>query len=246
MFNFFKKFLFIFLLLIFWQFLYIIFDIKNYVLPAPLEVAAAFGEIFVSGEIFSDILNSLLKVAGGFFIAAFFGILFGILFSYFRTIGNYIKPIIEILRPIPPIAWIPIAILIFGLGNASAIFIIFLGAFFPVFINTYFGASSIPAIYKNISKTFELKPFVYLKKVLFFYSLPNIFTGLKIGLGMAWICVIAAEMISAQSGLGYFIQINRLLLRTDKVIAGMIIIGLMGFFLNSLVNLIEKKIIKWR
>jgi len=98
----------------------------------------------------------------------------------------------------------------------------------------------------NVANTFEIKPFIYLKKILFFYSLPSIFTGFKIGMGMAWICVIAAEMIGAQSGLGYFIQINRLLLRTDKIIVGMILIGAIGFALNSLMGLIEKRVIKWK
>lgn len=246
MINFFKKLIFIFVLLIAWQLIYYIFNIKNNILPMPTEIIISFWNTLISGEIFKHILFSLFRVLSGFVAAFAAGVLLGILLSHYKAIGELIRPIIEVLRPIPPIAWIPIAILIFGLGNTSAFFIVFLGAFFPIFSNTYFGANSIPKIYKNISGSFELGTITYLRKILFFYSLPNIMTGLKIGMGMAWVCVIAAEMIGAQSGLGYFIQINRLVLRTDKIIVGMILIGIIGYILNIFINYLEKTIIKWK
>lgn len=200
---------------------------------------------FLSGEIFIHILASLQKVLVGFSIAGFFGIILGIFLGYYRKLGDYVRPIIEILRPISPIAWIPIAILIFGLGNASSYFIVFFGAFFPIFTNTYFGAISLPRIYKNVADSFEINKHVFIKRILFCFCLPYIFTGLKIGMGMAWMSVIAAELIGAQSGLGYFIQINRLLLRTENILVGMILIGIIGFMLSKLLSLLEKIVIPW-
>lgn len=200
---------------------------------------------FLNIDIYLHIFASLQRVLIGFLIASLAGIFLAILLGYYKNMGRLIKPVIELLRPIPPIAWIPIAILLFGLGDRSAYFIVFLGAFFPIFTNTYFGVTSLPKIYKNVTDSFELKKIDFIFYVLFYFSLPYIFTGLKIGIGMAWMSVIAAELIGAQSGLGYYIQINRLLLRTDNVIIGMVIIGIIGFLLTKSISLIETKVIVW-
>ena len=241
-----KSFLVIILALGLWQLAYFIFQIQNPLLPAPSKIGQAFLKLFASEVIFFHILNSLQRVLVGFGLASIAGVFLGLVLGYYKRAGEYIRPLVEILRPLPPIAWIPIAILFFGLGNSSAYFIIFLGAFFPIFTNAYFGAESLPQVYKDISASFELSRLIFFKEILFKYALPYIFSGLKIGLGMAWICVIAAEMIGAQSGLGYFIQINRLLLQTDKMLAGMILIGLIGLILNILIESLEKRIIKWK
>jgi NitT/TauT family transport system permease protein/sulfonate transport system permease protein len=240
-----KKILTILAIISLWQLIYFIFPADHYVIPSPVEIGGTFYEVLMSKEIFFHTLASFSRVVVGFFIAAIVGIGLALLFGYYRTVGEYFRPIVEILRPIPPIAWIPIAILIFGLGNASAYFIVFLGAFFPIFTNTYFGVISLPKIYKNVASSFELGRFVFFRKILFKFSLPYIFTGLKIGIGMAWICVIAAELIGAQSGLGYFIQLNRLMLQTDKMLVGMILIGIIGYFLNYLISTAEKTVVKW-
>lgn len=200
---------------------------------------------FLNIDIYLHIFASLQRVLIGFLIASLAGISLAILLGYYKNMGHIIEPIIELFRPIPPIAWIPIAILLFGLGDRSAYFIVFLGAFFPIFTNTYFGVTSLPKIYKNVADSFELKKIDFIFYVLFYFSLPYIFTGLKIGIGMAWMSVIAAELIGAQSGLGYYIQINRLLLRTDNVIIGMIIIGIIGLLLTKSISLIETKVIIW-
>ena len=216
------------------------------VLPSPVAVFFAFIELLKNGAIFIDILDSLRRVLVGFILAGLVGITLGLVLARYFKARPFIEPIVEILRPIPPIAWIPIAILLFGLGDNSAFFIVFLGAFFPIFTNTIQGALSIPVIYLNISKTLQISEWSFFKNILFKFSLPNIFTGLKIGMGMAWMCVIAAELIGAQSGLGAFIQMNRLLLNTENVIAGMIIIGIIGFLLISLFSIVEKRALVWR
>lgn len=232
------------LLIIIYQAIYILFPIKNY-LPSMPEIIYGIIRNFSDQYIYNDIFASLQRVLVGFLFATWLGISLGILIGYNKHL-QVLKFYIELLRPIPPIAWIPIAIMIFGLGNHSAYFIVFLGAFFPIFTNTYFGVISIPTIYRNVALSFELSKFTYIYRVVFFYSLPYIFTGLKIGIGMAWMAVIAAELIGSQSGLGYFIQLNRLLLQTDNIIIGMILIGIIGYSLNRLIDLVEKIVIRWK
>jgi len=219
---------------------------SNNIFPSPFSLWLAFVNNFSSVDIYMHILSSLRRVLVGFFIASIFGVSLALLIGYYKKIGYHVNPVIEILRPIPPIAWIPIAILIFGLGDKSSYFIVFLGAFFPIFTNTYFGVISLPKIYINVAASFEIKGMAFVKNILFYFSLPYIFTGLKIGMGMAWMSVIAAELIGAQSGLGYFIQINRLLLRVDNIILGMILIGLVGFLLTKSISLVEKRVILWK
>ena len=123
--------------------------------------------------------------------------------------------------------------------------IVFLGAFFPIFTNAYFGAVSLPVVYKNISESFEIRKSTFVSRILFYFALPSICTGLKIGIGMAWMSVIAAELIGAQSGLGYFIQLNRLLLRTDNVVLGMILIGLIGYVLTKSLEVLGEWATPW-
>lgn len=219
--------------------------ISNVLLPSPLDLVNASIELVQEGRIFIHIIDSIKRVLIGFIIATALGVSIGLLLSYYKSIGTYFRAIIELIRPIPPIAWIPISILLFGLGDGASYFIVFIGAFFPIFTSTYSGAESIPQIYTNVSKSFELSKKVYIGKVLFYHSLPNIFTGLKIGIGMAWMSVIAAELLGAQSGLGYFIQLNRLLLRTDYVVVGMLIIGMVGLLLHKLIQTYEKIFIPW-
>lgn len=218
--------------------------LKNSFLPTTFQIYQTFLADLSKGNIMLDVFTSIQRVLVGFICASILGVSMGMIIGYYNKF-KFLKIYIDLLRPIPPIAWIPIAILIFGLGNLSAYFIVFMGAFFPIFTNTYFGTVSFPSIYKNISLSFEIKRVKFFSKILFPYCLPYIFTGLKIGMGMAWMSVIAAELIGAQSGLGYFIQINRLLLQTGNILIGMILIGLIGFMLQKMIEYLESRIIRW-
>lgn len=240
-----KKTIFLFLLpILTYQAFITIFSINDY-FPSISQILQTFLEDLSKAQIYFDIFASLQRVIIGFVVAGVFGIGMGIFIGYYNKL-KIVKTYIELLRPIPPIAWIPIAIIIFGLGNLSAYFIVFIGAFFPVFTNTYFGVVSFPSIYKNVSSSFEIRKVNFFSKILFLYCLPHIITGLKIGMGMAWMSVIAAELIGAQSGLGYFIQINRLLLQTDNILIGMMLIGLIGYSLQKTIEYLEGSLIKWR
>jgi len=231
--------------LLFWHVLSVFVYPASTIIPAPSEVFSALFELITKRDIFTHVFTSLTRVIVGFSIAVFLGVGLALVAGYYKKVGTFLKPLIEFLRPIPPIAWIPIAILIFGLGDTSAYFIVFMGAFFPIFTNSFFGVNSLPVIYENVARSFEIKRLIFVKEILFKFSLPYIFTGLKIGMGMAWMSVIAAELIGAQSGLGYFIQLNRLLLRTDNIIAGMIFIGVIGYVLSWLLLTVEKRVIPW-
>lgn len=238
--------LFILLLLVLWQLSYINQNVNFAVIPPPSKIIEAFITGLSSGVLVTNAIASLSRVILGFIFAAAVGIGLGLLLGYYTSLKPLIEPIIELLRPIPPIAWIPIAIIIFGLGNTPAYFIVFIGAFFPIYLNTSFGVLQMPNKYKNLSKTLGLSDFRYFKDVLFKFSLPYIFTGLRIGMGMAWMSVIASEMISAQSGLGYYILLNQITLNTSNVLAGMLLIGLLGYILTGVITLSEKRLVPWK
>ena len=233
-------------ILLAWELLGAFLPTQTNYIPLPHQVLVALIEQLKGIHIYVDSFLSVEKVLVGFIAASFVGICGGLLLGYFIKAGKYVRPVIELLRPIPPIAYIPIAILLFGLGNLPAYFIVFIGAFFPIFTNTYISVISLPRVYKDVVSSFELSKSVYVSKILFPYCLPGIFTGLKIGMGTAWMSVIAAELVSGQSGLGYFIQINRLLLRVDNVLVGMVLIGLIGYLLNGIISSIERKVVIWR
>lgn len=214
--------------------------------PAPTEVIATFLRLLITGEILPEIQASVMRVFVGFSAAAVCGILVGLILAWKRSVGIYFEPILELIRPIPPIAWIPIAILTFGIGSTAAYFIVFIGAFFPIFTNTYFGAQSMPKLLTNTCRSYGIKGFTYFYKVLFFQTLPYIFTGLRVAAGMAWMSVIAAELAGVQGGLGYFIQYNRLLLQIDYIIAGMLYIGLLGALFAFAIGKLERICLPWR
>lgn len=213
--------------------------------PSPIEVATEMVDVLRNGTILPDILASSSRVLVGVGLATAIGVSLGILLAEHRRLGDYVRPAIEIIRPIPPIAWIPISILIFGIGNESAYFIVFLGAFFPIFTNTYFGISSLPGVLRRTSKSYELSHLVFVQKILLPWALPSIFSGIRIAIGMGWMSVIAAELAGVQGGLGYFIQYNRLLLNFESIIAGMLYIGLAGTVFIAGLSLIEKRVIPW-
>lgn len=214
-------------------------------LPSPLDILHALGRLFIDDNVMTDIIASLGRILGGYIMAIIAGVSIGLLFAWKPFLQRIINPLIEIARPIPPIAWIPFAIIVFGLGNYSAIFIVFLGAFFPIFTNTYSSANNLSRTLRNTCRCYDIRGVAYVKNVLFFQALPGIISGMRIGVGMAWMSVIAAELVGAQNGLGYLIQNNRLLLRTDYVMAGMLLIGIVGLLLNGLVTLAERKSITW-
>lgn len=190
--------------------------------------------------------SSLLRVGGGFAVAALIGVPLGFAMGYFRKVDSNVDPIISTLRPIPPIAWIPLAILWFGLGVKPTIFIIFIGTFFPIALNTLNGVRGTPVRLVEFARVLGATQSQVLFKVIIYEAFPSVITGMRIGFGIGWMSVVAAEMIAAKSGLGYLIITARWIFATDVVLAGMLMIGLIGFGGDLLLRFVERKFMKWR
>ncbi len=228
-----------------WQFLSTVGWINPVLLPSPARLITALWELFDAGVLTTHTLASLWRVLVGFLLASLVGIAFGVILGWSRILSDLMRPIVESLRPIPPIAWTPIAILWFGVGNAPSFFLVFIGAVFPVFVNTFSAVRNIDRNQIKAALSLGAGPGILIRDVLIPASLPIIFPGLRIALGVGWMCVVAAELIAAQSGLGYMIQQNRVLLQTHNVVAGMIAIGLLGFAMSALMSLLERRLVPW-
>ena len=222
-------------------------DIINpFLLPPPSRLLSTFGEMLGNGLLLTHAAASLERVMVGFLIAAFMGMAAGVALGWWNTASELLQPIIEALRPIPPIAWTPLAILWFGIGNAPSYFLVFVGAVFPVFVNTFAAVRGLDRTQINAALCLGAGSRLLLTDVVIPASLPIIFPGLRIALGVGWMCVVAAELIAAQSGLGYLIQQSRLLLQTQNVLTGMIAIGIIGFAMNAGMLWLERRLIPWR
>jgi len=221
---------------------------KSAIFPTPKQVVQGTLELARDGSLWQHIGSSLFRVGAGFLIAVAFAIPLGLWMG--RVHGAYVtlNPIFQILRPISPIAWIPIAILWFGVGNASPIYLIFIASVFPMIVQTTVGVHSIEKRFLRAAENFGVPRSKFFAQVVFPATLPQIITGMRIGLGVAWLVVVAAEMIALRSGLGYMIMDARNAgNRYDLVVAGMIIIGLIGLALDGSMRMLEKmKSVRWR
>jgi NitT/TauT family transport system permease protein/sulfonate transport system permease protein len=216
------------------------------ILSSPSEIAHSFFQLITTRSLLFDVMYSVKRVLIGVIIGSLLGIIAALFLGLNRTVENYLGFIIEIIRPIPPIAWIPIAILWFGIGDAPAYFLVSLGAFFPLFTNIIKAIKNIESKYVNLALSLGASKSLVFRKILIPIVLPNLMTGLRVGIGVGWIIVITAEMVGAQSGLGYMIQLNRIMLQMPNVIVGMITIGIIGLLLSFAMNFIEGLIIPWQ
>lgn len=207
---------------------------KPNVLPNPLIVAKAFQELLENGALLRHSVASLFRVTAGFFIAAALGIPLGIFIGRVALARGLIEPVISFLRPISPLAWIPLAMLWFGLGDLPAVFLIFLASFFPLVVSTAVAVSHINQTYFQVAANFRFSRMEVITRVILPAILPDIFTALRITVSIAWLVVVAAEMIAVRSGLGYLIFDARSGLRMDYVLVGMVAIGVIGVFLDQL------------
>jgi len=219
--------------------------INALLMPSPWTIVMALWDMGSEGTLWGHLGASLQRVFAGFLLAAVVGITLGVVTGWMRRVSEVITPVVEALRPIPPIAWTPLAILWFGVGNAPSYFLVFIGAVFPVFVNTFAAVRNIEQSQINAALCLGAGPGLILRDVLIPASLPVIFPGLRIALGVGWMCVVAAELIAAQSGLGYMIQQNRLLLQTQNVLAGMVTIGIVGYAMSAAMERLERSLVKW-
>lgn len=208
--------------------------------PRPHQVALGLRELALQGLLHKYIIASLFRVTWGFLLAVVVGIPLGLLMGWFAWAFNALNPIVQILRPISPIAWIPIAILWFGISDAAPIYLIFLASVFPITVATMAAVANIQPVYVRAAKNFGLSGPQLLRHVVLPATLPQIITGVRIALGIAWLVVVAAEMIAVNSGLGYLIiDARNAGKRYDLVVAGMLMIGVIGLVLDLLVRRLE-------
>lgn len=191
-------------------------------------------------HIFSSLRVSLL----GFCFGACIGVPLGVVMAWWEPMDTTLRPVFDFIRNIPPIAWIPIMIILLGIGVVAKAAIVFLSAFIPCVVNSYTGIKSVKKVHIWVGQTFGASKLRILFKVAIPSALPHIFTGLKVSLNSSWGCLVAAEMLGSDSGLGYMIQIGRLLCRADIIIVGMIVIGICGTILSALLDLLERALVK--
>ena len=249
------------LLLLLWQGVCSAGWVNPQALPSPLAVAVKWSEYLAptqpravdqswlawacSGELLQDARGSLTRVVLGFGLGFVLALPLGLLMGALPWLRALTNPLIQILRPIPPIAYIPLAILWFGLGNPPAVFLIALGAFFPILMNTIAGVAQVDSIYLRAARNLGASPARIFVQVILPAAMPFILSGVRIGIGTAFLVVIVAEMIAVNNGLGYRILEAREYFWTDKIIAGMLSIGLIGLAIDLLMDRLNRHLLRW-
>ena len=231
------------LIIIIWYLITAVFNLVDpYILPSPVEVCFSAWNLIISGELFRDAFDTLFKVFAGIFIAAIVAIPLGILLGWYKRLEDICTFVISILRPIPPVAWIPFSILWFGIGTVPAVFIIFMGCVFPILIYTIDGVKRTDKVLIESAQTLGATDGVILKQVILPSAIPYIVSGLKVGIGIALMCTISAEMIGSSSGLGYMILTATNLFDTGTTVVGMLTIGIIGLILDFIFGYVQDKI----
>ena len=250
------------LALVIWQTVCQLGWVNPQALPSPLAVALKWAEYLappqardpstqswfawlLSGELLQDAAGSLTRVGLGFGLGLALALPLGLLMGALPLLRAFTNPLIQILRPIPPIAYIPLAILWFGLGNPPAVFLIALGAFFPILMNTIAGVSQVDSIFLRAARNLGASPLRIFAQVILPAAMPYILSGVRIGIGTAFLVVIVAEMIAVNNGLGYRILEAREYFWTDKIMAGMLSIGLIGLTIDLLMDRLNRYLLRW-
>lgn len=234
------------LILIIWQAVGTIFAISKTVLPTPADILLSFQSLLASGELTRHLLVSLTRALIGFFIGAGLGLLFGTVSGLSNLVEQYVDPSLQMLRTVPHLALAPLFILWFGLGETSKVLLIALGAFFPLYVNTLLGIRGVDKKLFDVARILEFSRVKQITKLILPAALPNILLGIRLSLGAAWLGLVVSELMGASEGIGYLIMDARQFSRTDVVFVGIIIFALGGKIGDSLVRILERKLLKWR
>ena len=210
--------------------------------PAPTDVWKALAELAASGALWRHCAVSIGRLASAYALAVATAIPLGLFLGTCRACRRAVDPLVQVLRPISPIAWFPLAVLWFGIGSAPAIFIIYLAAFYPILLSTAAAVRGVPPVYLKVAANFGANPLTTFVRVIVPAAFPGISVGLHIAVGTAWIHLVAGEMLGAQSGLGYLIVDARNFLRTDAIMAGMLVVGLLGLLIHGAMRAAESAI----
>jgi len=222
-------------------------------IPTPYQVGLMMYDFAVggihddafSGTILTHLVASMQRVYGGFGLAIALGVPLGLLIGKVPVMRQLLDPTLSVLRPIPVTAWLPLSMIFFGLGPRSAVFLVFLGAFYPVLLNTIFGVRSVDPKLFEAASMLGCDGSRMFRQVVLPAALPSIFNGLRLGHGFAWILIVVGEMTGVPTGLGSVIMDGRTLSRTDLVVSGMIIIGVAGFLCDRIIVAINNRVLRW-
>jgi sulfonate transport system permease protein len=233
------------LILLTWELLSRRGFIRPTILPAPSAIWLTFKEMALSGELFTHLKTSLVRVFQGFSLGAGLGIAAGVMIGLSPTVERSLVLVTGLLRPIPIIAWVPVLILWMGIDESSKVTVIAIGSFWPVLLSVIHGIRNTDRRYLEVARVLEKSRLVLLTKVVLPSALPSIFTGLRIGIGIAWMSVIGAELIAASSGIGYMIMYARELSQPDVMLVGVISIGITGLVIDYALRKVESRLLKW-
>jgi NitT/TauT family transport system permease protein len=236
----------LFAALLIWSALSLLKVFPESVFPSPLAVARGFGEEVRSGRLGNDLVASLFRVTTGFALAVFSGVPVGLWLGHHVHARAAFLPVVNFFRSLSPLAWIPFAILWFGIGDLPTIFLIFMAAFFPIVIATIAAVANIPSVYFRVAQDYGFKNHEILTRVTLPAIAPQVITSLRVTAGLAWLVVVAAEMIAGQAGLGFAIWDARNGLRMDLLVCGMIVIGVIGIVIDRvLLQLTKIASVRW-
>lgn len=237
--------------LIFWQLLAMSGWVDQRFLSTPLQVINLFLVKLVDkrpdGAVITvNIVSSLTVALTGFFLAIIIGVPLGLLMGWYKGVDSFIRPLFEIIRPIPPVSWIPLTIVWLGIGLPAKAFIVFFAAFVPCLINSYTGIRQTSEVLINVSKTCGASNFTTFWRVGIPSAMTLTFAGIKVAIGNAWATLVAAEMLASSSGLGYMILMGRQFGRADLVILGIVVIALIGTIITELITFVESRVLGWK
>lgn len=231
-------------LILIWQILFSVSSYNKALFPSPKMAFDALLEMIENGRLFENIRTSMYRFAVGYSISVVSAVILGLILGRIPKVFQYVNPVLQLLRPISPTAWMPFIVLLFGIGDVPAIVIIFIAAFFPVLLSTVAAVGNIDPIYLKVSKNFGIKQPALTWKVIFPAAFPQIANGIHLAIGTAWIFLVAGEMIGAQSGLGYQIIDARNNIRADILLATILVIGVIGILLDGILKIIEKAVMR--
>jgi ABC-type nitrate/sulfonate/bicarbonate transport system permease component len=214
-------------------------------MPPPTAVVSAAIDLFQRGVLFTHILDSLKRVLAAVGTATALGVPLGLAMGWSARFRAAVDPVLEFIRPIPPLAWIPLSILWFGIGDMQIVYIIFLAAFFPVVLNSMAGARDVDTYLVRAGLSLGARRGELFRTVVLPAALPQIFTGVRIGLGIGWMALVAGELVAAPSGLGFMINNARTLFRSDYILLGMVLIGVLGLVLDFLMRQAMRIAMPW-
>ncbi len=215
-------------------------------LPAPTAVLLAAKDMLVSGILLPNIAASMIRVCYGFTLATAISVPLGIAAGWNTNLQNVVEPIVELFRPIPVLAMLPLAVLWFGIGESSKVFLITYGAFFPIFINTMSGVRFVDPVFVQAAESLGATRAQIFRRVILMAAMPDIVTGLRLGLGFSFLTLVAAEMIASQSGLGYLIVDTQLTFQTDRTLVATLMFGILGFGLSAIIMQFESRLLRWK